>query len=178
MGRVFGDHGREILIVKWVVVCSDCTTETLTQDAIFCSRIHLAYHHLQFTAILDLVDNSLDASIKNIDQGFLGRCFISPDTHTYNDDNNDWDISITTGITIINNCISKPRPLQQCLEVYDSSKVDSGKDSVGENGVGLKQACATLSDSSFVLIKSDEGHGEITCELGIVAEMLQKAEGA
>lgn len=82
-------------------------------------------------------------------------------------------------MTIINNCFTRPRPLRQCLEIYDSSKVDSGKDSVGENGVGLKQALATLSDVSFVLVKSLEGdEGGVKCELGIVAERLQKAEGA
>lgn len=65
------------------------------------------------------------------------------------------------------------------MEIYDSSKVDSGKDSVGENGVGLKQATATLSDSSFILIKKDGfNKGDIVCELGIVAEALQKTEGA
>ena len=58
--------------------------------------------------------------------------------------------------------------------------MDSGKESVGENGVGLKQACATLSDVNFVLVKSvdENGGGSIGCELGIVAEMLQKMEGA
>jgi hypothetical protein len=133
---------------------------------------------LQFTAILDLIDNSLDASIKHIDQNFRGVCHITPDTYTCDD--SQWTITKTTGLTIVNNCFTQPRPLQQCLEIYDSSKVDSGKDSVGENGVGLKQACATLSDVSFVWIKSCEGDysGNIRCELGIVAEMLQKAEGA
>jgi hypothetical protein len=66
------------------------------------------------------------------------------------------------------------RPLQKCLEVYDSSKVDSGADHVGENGVGLKQACATLSDLSFVLVKNGSNK---KCELGIIAEQLQSTEG-
>jgi len=133
----------------------------------------------QFTAILDLVDNSLDASIQNIDQNFHGKCHVSPDTYTYHDEFHNI-ITKTTGITIINNCITKPRPLQRCLEIYDSSKVDSGKESVGENGVGLKQACATLSDVNFVLVKivNEDGDGSIGCELGVVAETLQKAEGA
>lgn len=125
------------------------------------------------------MDNSLDASIQNIHQNFHGKCHVSPDTYTYHDEF-DNTITKTTGITIINNCITKPRPLQRCLEIYDSSKVDSGKESVGENGVGLKQACATLSDVNFVLVKivNEDGDGSIGCELGVVAETLQKAEGA
>ncbi|KAL7522461.1 hypothetical protein ACHAWX_007150 [Stephanocyclus meneghinianus] len=127
----------------------------------------------QFTAILDLIDNSLDASIEGIDQGFIGRCHIRPDTYTYREEN--WTLEKTTGIAIINNCIKTMRPLQKCLEIYDSSKVDSGADHVGENGVGLKQACATLSDRSFVLMKNGS---DANCELGIIAEQLQRNEGA
>lgn len=124
-------------------------------------------------AILDLIDNSLDASIEGIDQGFIGRCHIRPDTYTYREEN--WTLEKTTGIAIINNCIKTMRPLQKCLEIYDSSKVDSGADHVGENGVGLKQACATLSDRSFVLMKNGS---DANCELGIIAEQLQRNEGA
>ena len=65
-------------------------------------------------------------------------------------------------------------PLQKCLEVYDSSKVHSGATHVGENGVGLKQACATLSDRSFVLVKNEK---KKLVELGIIAEELQSSEG-
>ena len=106
----------------------------------------------------------MDASISGQSTGFTGRCHINPDTHRN---------STITGITIINNCISEPQPLRKCLEVYDSSKVDSGADHVGENGVGLKQACATLSDRSFVLVKRRSD----ICELGIIAESLQSTEG-
>ena len=45
---------------------------------------------------------------------------------------------------------------------------------VGENGVGLKQACATLSDRSFVLVKNEK---KKLVELGIIAEELQSSEG-
>ncbi|KAL3782830.1 hypothetical protein HJC23_011163 [Cyclotella cryptica] len=127
----------------------------------------------QFMAILDLIDNSLDASIEGIDQGFVGKCHINPDTYSYQEEN--WALEKTTGIAIINNCIKTMRPLQKCLEIYDSSKVDSGADHVGENGVGLKQACATLSDRSFVLMKNGS---DSNCELGIIAEQLQRNEGA
>lgn len=45
---------------------------------------------------------------------------------------------------------------------------------MGENGVGLKQACATLSDRSFVLVKNGSNSA---CELGIIAEDLQSTDG-
>ena len=60
--------------------------------------------------------------------------------------------------------------------------------------MGLKQACATLSDVNFIFVKSILGRQEdsdsdgsdlvdgskttIRCELGFVAEVLQRAEGA
>ena len=80
----------------------------------------------------------------------------------------------TTGLCIVNNSPREIRPLTQVLEVYNSSKINSGAGAIGENGVGLKQGCATLSDLSFVLVKN--GSNE-RLELGIVAESLQKAEG-
>lgn len=104
----------------------------------------------------------MDASISE-QSDLIGRCHINPDTRN----------STITGITIMNNCIFEPQPLKKCLEVYDSSKVHSGADHVGENGVGLKQACATLSDCSFVLVKRRND----LCELGIIAESLQSTEG-
>jgi hypothetical protein len=128
-------------------------------------------------AVLDLVDNSLDASIEGIDQGFVGRCHITADKYVYTatDEQGTYGVERTTGLIIMNNSIKEMRPLQRCLEVYDSSKVDSGADHVGENGVGLKQACATLSDRNFVLVKNGSNK---KCELGIIAEKLQRVEGA
>ena len=58
--------------------------------------------------------------------------------------------------------------------MYNSSKIHSGAHDIGENGVGLKQGCATLSDLSFVLVKNGE---EGFVELGIIAESLQLPEG-
>jgi hypothetical protein len=118
--------------------------------------------------MLDLVDNSLDASISGQNTGFLGHCHINTDTYTK------MSKTSVTGITIINNCISQLPDLKQCLEVYDSTKVNSGADHVGENGVGLKQACATLSDRSFVLVKNGSSS---RCELGIIAADLQSTKG-
>jgi hypothetical protein len=141
-------------------------THTLSQFFLF----PFVKPFLQLTAILDLVDNSLDASISGQNIGFLGHCHINHDTYK----ESTMSRKTTTGIIIINNCISELGPLQKSLEVYDSSKVDSGADHVGENGVGLKQACATLSDLSFVLVKNGTRG---VCELGIIAEELQTTEG-
>ncbi|KAL7536561.1 hypothetical protein ACHAXR_007311 [Thalassiosira sp. AJA248-18] len=80
----------------------------------------------------------------------------------------------TTGLCIVNNSVRPIRPLTKVLEVYNSSKINSGADHIGENGVGLKQGCATLSDLSFVLVKNGK---EGFVELGVIAESLQMAEG-
>jgi hypothetical protein len=82
--------------------------------------------------------------------------------------------SSTKGLCIINNSFQPIRPLVQVLEVYNSSKIHSGAHDIGENGVGLKQGCATLSDLSFVLVKNGQ---EGFVELGIIAESLQLPEG-
>ncbi|EJK46900.1 hypothetical protein THAOC_34414 [Thalassiosira oceanica] len=88
-----------------------------------------------------------------------------------------------TGLIIVNNSRQPVRPLARVLEVFNSSKIetavdrDNGMDHVGdigENGVGLKQGCATMSDRSFVLVRNGE---ERFVELGIVAESLQSAAG-
>jgi len=130
-------------------------------------------------ALLDLIDNSLDAAIQgqNDDDGdhnsFTGRLHVYPDVYQV-PRGPAAASSTTTGLCIVNNCINTIRPLEKVLEVYNSSKVDSGAGDIGENGVGLKQGCATLSDLSFVLVKngSDEN-----IELGIVAKDLQREEG-
>ena len=60
-------------------------------------------------------------------------------------------------ILIQNNSRKPVKKLEAALTVYKSNKnsdlavANSGnKDSIGENGVGLKQGCATLSDCSVV----------------------------
>ena len=178
-------------------------------------------------ALLDLIDNSLDASIitgntnrdkihddndemgengsRNTRSNFVGRVHIYPDDvgieHTVlpntatssstiltaaaaaNDTTTTTTATMptpsspsssTNGLCIINNSFHPIRPLVQVLEVYNSSKIHSGAHDIGENGVGLKQGCATLSDLSFVLVKNGvEGF----VELGIIAESLQMPEG-
>lgn len=181
-------------------------------------------------ALLDLIDNSLDASIitgntnrdkihddndemgengsRNTRSNFVGRVHIYPDdvgientvlpntatssstiltaagagaaandtttTTTATMPTPSPPSSSTNGLCIINNSFHPIRPLVQVLEVYNSSKIHSGAHDIGENGVGLKQGCATLSDLSFVLVKNGvEGF----VELGIIAESLQMPEG-
>jgi hypothetical protein len=123
-------------------------------------------------ALLDLIDNSLDASIQapgEASNNFIGRVHIHPDVF----EQEERPKCTTTGVTILNNSWKPIRPLAQVLEVYNSSKLDSGSGDIGENGVGLKQGCAALSDLSFILAKNGD---DSRCELGIVAEQLQRVE--
>ena len=76
-----------------------------------------------------MIDNSLDATVQ---EGIQNTPFIGK-LHVYADEYK----SKTTGLCIVNNSIKKIRPLEKVLEVYNSAK--KGADSVGENGVGLKQ---------------------------------------
>ena len=119
------------------------------------------------TAIPDPVDSSahsLDA--------FVGKINISSLCYDkYKKDSNDTACTERSGILIMNNSQAPVKPLKQVLEVYRSAK---GKESetVGENGVGLKQGCATLSDLSFGITKHKNA-----IELGVIASLLQHEEG-
>ena len=113
-------------------------------------------------AFKDLLDNAVDAAFPTT-ADFNGRIEVYPDKYE----------STTTGICLRNNCVSNVPPLDRVLVIYESSKVDSGADAVGENGVGLKQACAALSDHSFVLVK--RGNGELS--FGVISESLQTRSG-
>mmetsp|Transcript_26138 Transcript_26138/g.44555 ORF Transcript_26138/g.44555 Transcript_26138/m.44555 type:complete len:138 (-) Transcript_26138:1770-2183(-) len=93
-------------------------------------------------ALLDLIDNSLDAAIqctgkedRDHNTMFVGRVHVYPDV--YRASNNGRVGIATTGLCIVNNCVKEIRPLEKVLEVYNSSKVDSGAGDIGENGVGL-----------------------------------------
>jgi hypothetical protein len=121
--------------------------------------------------LLDLVDNSVDAAMRpggtTSDPSFSGHIEIYRDLyevlpgHTY-----------TTGLCIRNNSPREITPMTDVLKLFISSK-DSGSESIGENGVGLKQSCAALSDLSFVLVKN----GSNKFELGILAKALQRDDG-
>ncbi len=49
-----------------------------------------------------------------------------------------------SGLCIVNNSCRPIRPLKEVLEIYSSSKTDSGARDIGENGVGLKQGCELM----------------------------------
>ena len=117
-------------------------------------------------AFNDLIDNAVDAAFHpsgGETSDFVGRIDIYPDVCQ----------STTTGICLLNNCVRPVAPLERVFVVYESSKVDSGAEAVGENGVGLKQACAALSDLSFVLVKRANNQ----LSLGVIAKSLQLRGG-
>jgi hypothetical protein len=127
-------------------------------------------------ALFDIVDNGLDATIQEGIQNtpFEGKI------HIYQDEYKVQNNMKTTGLCIVNNSIKKIVPLKDILTVFKSSKRGvTDKDKVGENGVGLKQACAVLSDRSFVMVKDGVpgADTDTTIQLGIIARDLQKEEG-
>ena len=96
-----------------------------------------------------------------------------------------------TGIVVTNNSYRPIKALAKIMTVYSSGKGrKEGKEShdegnfaetVGENGVGLKQGCAVLSDLSFVLVHrgdvGGDGNGASKFSMGIIAKKLQRPEG-
>ena len=83
-----------------------------------------------------------------------------------------------TGLCITNNSFKPIKPLKRILEAYSSAKGrnEHGEghfaETIGENGVGLKQGCAVLSDLSFVFVRNGK-----QLSLGVIAAKLQKEEG-
>ena len=114
-------------------------------------------------AMLDLLDNCLDASLQKAN--FDGRVVmkrLNPN-----------------GIIIMNNSAKPIKSLKEVLVVYASSKRDKlghdnqkKTDAIGENGVGLKHGCATLSDTNIVISRNYNTYG-----VGIIAKSLQTKEG-
>ena len=109
--------------------------------------------------MLDLVDNAFDAAPSN------GKILIRAE------DGSAGGATIGGGLTMFNTCAQPVAPLEQVLEVYKSVK-GSGHEHIGENGVGLKQGCATLSDCSFVLSRNGSQYS-----FGVIAKTLQSPEG-
>lgn len=90
-----------------------------------------------FMAMLDIFDNAVDATLDRYG-GYI-ECFRDPDD---------------PGTIIMHNNSDKPIvPVEEILNINQSSKRDREED-VGENGVGVKQACGYLSNLSFVLTKN------------------------
>eukprot|EP00581_Thalassiosira_minuscula_P005853 CAMPEP_0183746238 /NCGR_PEP_ID=MMETSP0737-20130205/66652_1 /TAXON_ID=385413 /ORGANISM="Thalassiosira miniscula, Strain CCMP1093" /LENGTH=772 /DNA_ID=CAMNT_0025981925 /DNA_START=112 /DNA_END=2430 /DNA_ORIENTATION=+ len=116
--------------------------------------------------LMDLVDNAVDAALQRDQDGFVGRVNIYRDLYEVVPEQ-----TYTTGICIRNNA-KEIAPLKEILKLFISAKENSGTASIGENGVGLKQSCAALSDLSFVLVKN----GTKKFELGVIAKAMQKLE--
>jgi len=127
-------------------------------------------------ALLDLLDNAFDAGFSNLHPGFKSKIhiyqdeWISPQSNFTETTKNPFG-NCVTGMVIANNSAEPICDISSILQVYKSAKSDC--ETIGENGVGLKQGCATISDLSFVLIRSDD-----RMAIGVVAKGLQHAEGA
>ncbi|KAL3934226.1 MAG: hypothetical protein SGBAC_010007 [Bacillariaceae sp.] len=108
-------------------------------------------------ALLDLFDNAVDAS-----------------WHLPREQNSQPKIKVDIdsngqGGIYIRNASSDPIPsMAQILEVFRSAK-EHHKSAIGENGVGIKHACANLSDLSLVLTKTSDSFS-----VGILMKDLQQ----
>jgi len=127
-------------------------------------------------AVLDLLDNAFDAGFSTFNPTFKSKIHITEDK--WIDSGSDFtSVSATpfqesvTGMVIANNSADPICDILSILEVYKSAKADC--ETIGENGVGLKQGCATISDLSFVLIRSKD-----KMALGVIAKSLQHEAGA
>jgi hypothetical protein len=74
------------------------------------------------------------------------------------------------GIVMRNSCREATPPIDAVLNVNGGTKKDKA-DQIGENGVGVKQACANMSDLSFILIKTPNRYG-----FGILMGDLQQEQ--
>ncbi len=123
-------------------------------------------------ALLDIFDNAVDASWT------LMRDESDPNTKkTKPKIRVDLDRYGRNGVVIRNASTYIP-PLHQVLQVYKSSKAGEGDNSIGENGIGVKHACASLSGLSFVFTKTTDPNDEsCTLSMGILMQELQRDDG-
>ncbi len=123
-------------------------------------------------ALLDLFDNAVDASWtllgdRDDPNSEIQKPKIRVDIDRYG----------RNGVVMRNASTFIP-PLQQVLQVYKSSKAGEGDNSIGENGIGVKHACASLSGLSFVFTKTtDPSDGSCTLSMGILMQELQRDDG-
>eukprot|EP00980_Cylindrotheca_fusiformis_P011338 scaffold2619_cov129-Cylindrotheca_fusiformis.AAC.16 len=112
-------------------------------------------------ALLDLFDNAVDASWSLVPEGKSGAAAETalPKIKV------DLDDLGQNGIVLRNATGTAIPPMVQILEIFRSSK-DS--QAIGENGVGIKHACANLSDLSFVLTQTED-----FVAIGILMKELQ-----
>ena len=91
--------------------------------------------------LLDLVDNAVDAAMPpKGDDDFTGRVHIYRDLYEVMPGQ-----VYTTGLCLRNNSHQKIAPMKEVLQLFISAKANSGSESIGENGVGLKQSCAACA---------------------------------
>lgn len=129
-------------------------------------------------AFLDLFDNALDATMSDNDNDDKpSRITVKSDQPHGAQQQSDND---TTGLVMTNNSLAPIKPMAEILRVYNSVKGQGSNNSnngtrqhIGQNGVGLKQGCATLSSCSFCLVKSTSSTGVVSFGLGILAASLQ-----
>jgi hypothetical protein len=121
-------------------------------------------------ALLDLFDNAVDASWSLLPEEGEPR---QPKPKI----NVDIDRMGRNGVVIRNASKFIP-PLRDVLQVYKSSKAGEGDNSIGENGIGVKHACASLSSLSFVFTKTtDPSDKSCTIGMGILMQELQRDDG-
>lgn len=133
-------------------------------------------------ACLDLIDNAFDAALKPNNDGsmFEGKIIVDREFHQSPDQVGSTVASVTangTGsnytresIIITNNAKDPMKPLGEALKIYNSVKLR--EEEIGENGVGLKQGCAALSDINFIFTRSGTELG-----VGFVCKELQRVDG-
>ena len=111
-------------------------------------------------ALMDLFDNAIDAGLDwNVHRQ---RQLIQAHPDPFEE----------RGLVLINSSVHPVLPLRQVLQVYNSDK--RSMSSIGQNGVGIKQACANLSNLSFILTKY---HGGQRVEMGFLLDQLQHDQG-
>jgi len=123
-----------------------------------------------FFAILDIFDNAVGAGChgtvtdRMTAKGFKGRVDLHNDVSSFQNEHR-------TDLVIMNNSLNPICNLEEILEIHKSNKGDKS-DSIGQNGVGLKQGCAALTDLSFVFVRN---HQKLS--MGIIAKSLQHEAG-
>lgn len=121
-------------------------------------------------ALLDLFDNAVDASWSLLPEEREPQQ-PKPKIRV------DLDRRGRNGVVIRNASKFIP-PLKHVLQVYKSSKAGDGDNSIGENGIGVKHACASLSSLSFVFTKTTDPSDEsCTIGMGILMQELQRDDG-
>jgi hypothetical protein len=106
-------------------------------------------------ALLDLLDNAVDAAADLTDSNkqHRGRISLAVDGEQ---------------LVLTNSCIEPIPAIPLVLNVFCSNKQQSQQ--IGQNGVGIKQACASLARLSWILTRSHNVYS-----IGIITEDLQSA---